>query len=158
MVSDKTASLFSASCNLGAMTITKNLDKRKALSEFGENFGLVFQIKDDLLDITGNVEGLGKPSGFDLKKNIITLPLILLFKSLDASTCKKVKRQLKNHVKRSELIKIRDLIEEYGGVELAESKIKSLSKEAIMKLDIFPDSIYKDSLVSTLEYNFDRKK
>ena len=69
MVSDKTASLFSASCQLGAMTVSDEKYKRNALAQFGENFGLVFQIKDDLLDITGNVKGLGKPAGFDLKKN-----------------------------------------------------------------------------------------
>ncbi len=85
MVSDKTASLFSAACKLGVMTVTEDNDKREALAKFGEKFGLVFQIKDDLLDITGNVEGLGKPAGFDLKKNILTLPLIYLFENLPAS-------------------------------------------------------------------------
>jgi len=102
MVSDKTASLFSAACKLGVMTVTEDNDKREALAKFGEKFGLVFQIKDDLLDITGNVEGLGKPAGFDLKKNILTLPLIYLFENLPASEAKVVKRQLNNHVKKSE--------------------------------------------------------
>ena len=92
MVSDKTASLFSAACKLGVMTVTEDNDKREALAKFGEKFGLVFQIKDDLLDITGNVEGLGKPAGFDLKKNILTLPLIYLFENLPASEVKVVKR------------------------------------------------------------------
>ena len=78
MVSDKTASLFSAACKLGAMTVSEDQDQHYALEQFGEKFGLVFQIKDDLLDITGNVDGLGNPAGFDLKKNILTLPLIHL--------------------------------------------------------------------------------
>jgi len=158
MVSDKTASLFSASCQLGAMTVTKEKDKRNSLAQFGEKFGLVFQIKDDLLDITGNVEGLGKHAGFDLKKNIITLPMIHLFDNLDPSESNKVKRKLNNHVRKSELKEIRKLIEQYGGIQFAERQIDRLSAEAREALNIFPQSIYKDSLISTLEFNINRKR
>ena len=158
MVSDKTASLFSASCKLGAMSVTTDRDKREAMSLFGEKFGLVFQIKDDLLDITGNVEGLGKPAGFDLKKNILTLPLIHLFENLDPSSAKLLKRKIKKHIKRSQLKEVRKLIEEYGGVEFAEKQIQRLSKEAEIELDIFPASIYKDSLIAALKFNFNRNR
>ena len=156
MVSDKTASLFSAACKLGIMTVTEDNDKREALAKFGEKFGLVFQIKDDLLDITGNVEGLGKPAGFDLKKNILTLPLIHLFEKLDSSDSKRVKRQLRNHVKKSELKEIRMLIENHGGIQFAEKQIDRLSKEAQDELNIFPDSIYKDALLAALKFNSHR--
>ena len=156
MVSDKTASLFSAACKLGVMTVTEDNDKREALAKFGEKFGLVFQIKDDLLDITGNVEGLGKPAGFDLKKNILTLPLIHLFEKLDSSDSKRVKRQLRNHVKKSELREIRMLIENHGGIQFAEKQIDRLSKEAQDELNIFPDSIYKDALLAALTFNSHR--
>ncbi len=156
MVSDKTASLFSAACKLGVMTVTEDNDKREALAKFGEKFGLVFQIKDDLLDITGNVEGLGKPAGFDLKKNILTLPLIHLFEKLDSSDSKRVKRQLRNHVKKSELKEIRMLIENHGGIQFAEKQIDRLSKEAQDELNIFPDSIYKDDLLAALKFNSHR--
>ena len=156
MVSDKTASLFSASCQLGAMTVTEEKDKHSALSSFGENFGLVFQIKDDLLDITGNVEGLGKPAGFDLKKNILTLPLIHIFEKLDPAKGKEVKRKLNNHVRKSELKEISKLIEEYGGIQFAEKQIDRLSAEARDKLDIFPDSEHKTSLLKALDFNYNR--
>ena len=156
MVSDKTASLFSAACKLGVMTVTEDNDKREALAKFGEKFGLVFQIKDDLLDITGNVEGLGKPAGFDLKKNILTLPLIHLFEKLDSSDSKRVKRQLRNHVKKSELKEIRMLVENHGGIQFAEKQIDRLSKEAQDELNIFPDSVYKDALLAALQFNSHR--
>ena len=156
MVSDKTASLFSAACKLGVMTVTEDNDKREALAKFGEKFGLVFQIKDDLLDITGNVEGLGKPAGFDLKKNILTLPLIYLFENLPVSEAKVVKRQLNNHVKKSEIRKIRKLIEKHGGIQFAENQIDRLAKEAQDELNIFSDSVYKDSLLAALKFNSHR--
>ena len=156
MVSDKTASLFSAACKLGVMTVTEDNDKREALAKFGEKFGLVFQIKDDLLDITGNVEGLGKPAGFDLKKNILTLPLIYLFENLPASEVKVVKRQLNNHVKKSEIREIRKLTEKHGGIQFAENQIDRLAKEAQDELNIFSDSVYKDSLLAALKFNSHR--
>ena len=156
MVSDKTASLFSAACKLGVMTVTEDNDKREALAKFGEKFGLVFQIKDDLLDITGNVEGLGKPAGFDLKKNILTLPLIYLFENLPDSEEKVVKRQLNNHVKKSEIREIRKLIEKHGGIQFAENQIDRLAKEAQDELNIFSDSVYKDSLLAALKFNSHR--
>ena len=156
MVSDKTASLFSAACKLGGMTVTEDKDKREALEKFGEKFGLVFQIKDDLLDITGNVEGLGKPAGFDLKKNILTLPLIYLFEKLSPSEAKVLKRQLNNHVKKSEIREIRKLIENNGGIQFAESQIDRLSNEAENELNIFPDSVYKNSLLAALKFNSHR--
>ena len=156
MVSDKTASLFSAACKLGVMTVTEDNDKREALAKFGEKFGLVFQIKDDLLDITGNVEGLGKPAGFDLKKNILTLPLIYLFENLPVSEAKVVKRQLNNHVKKSEIREIRKLIEKHGGIQFAENQIDKLAKEAQDELNIFSDSVYKDSLLAALKFNSHR--
>ena len=158
MVSDKTASLFSAACKLGAMTVTENQHQRYALEQFGEKFGFVFQIKDDLLDIMGNVDGLGKPAGFDLKKNMLTLPLIHLFEKLDPAEGKKIRRKLKNHVKKSELKEIRNLIEQNGGIQFAESQINRLSADAIDALEIFPQSIYKDSLISALEFNFNRNR
>ena len=156
MVSDKTASLFSAACKLGVMTVTEDNDKREALAKFGEKFGLVFQIKDDLLDITGNVEGLGKPAGFDLKKNILTLPLIYLFENLPVSEAKVIKRQLNNHVKKSEIREIRKLIEKHGGIQFAENQIDRLAKEAQDELNIFSDSVYKDSLLAALKFNSHR--
>ena len=156
MVSDKTASLFSAACKLGVMTVTEDNDKREALAKFGEKFGLVFQIKDDLLDITGNVEGLGKPAGFDLKKNILTLPLIYLFENLPVSEAKVVKRQLNNHVKKSEIREIRKLIEKHCGIQFAENQIDRLAKEAQDELNIFSDSVYKDSLLAALKFNSHR--
>ena len=123
------------------MTVTENQAQRHALEQFGEKFGFVFQIKDDLLDITGNVEGLGKHAGFDLKKNMLTLPLIHLFENLDPSEGMKIRRKLKNHVKKSELKEIRNLIEQNGGIQFAESQINRLSADARDDLEIFPQSI-----------------
>ena len=90
MVSDKTASLFSAACEIGAITAAADENEQKAMAKFGEKLGVAFQIRDDLFDIMGKIDDIGKPIGFDVKKNMLTLPLIHIFESVD----KKEKKQL----------------------------------------------------------------
>jgi geranylgeranyl pyrophosphate synthase len=72
----KTASLFGASCRLGALLGGAPGDV-EALADFGERIGLAFQILDDVLDVSGPVERTGKPRGTDLLDGTVTLPLIL---------------------------------------------------------------------------------
>ena len=71
----------------------------------------MFQIKDDLLDITGLEREIGKPTMFDLKKNMLTLPLIYVFENLNRSESKTLKRKIGKHVKRSELKEVKKLSE-----------------------------------------------
>ena len=158
IVSDKTASLFSAACELGCITVMGDKSKSSALSRFGEKFGLVFQIRDDLLDIIGNVNTLGKPTIFDLKKNMQTLPLIYIYNKLSKYELLRLKLKLKFHMKRSELKSIQNLIRNEGGVEFAQNEIQRLSEEAREELNIFPDSRYKEALFSMLEFNSERMK
>ena len=70
----KTAVLFRAACELGAIACDGPVDQ---LAQFGERIGLAFQIFDDVLDVTGPTELTGKPRGADLLDGTVTLPLIL---------------------------------------------------------------------------------
>ena len=72
----KTASLFEASCRLGAL-FGGRPDLAPALGSFGEQLGLAFQMLDDVLDVSGPPERTGKPRGADLLDGTVTLPLIL---------------------------------------------------------------------------------
>jgi octaprenyl-diphosphate synthase len=76
IISDKTGSLFSACTDIGAASTTQNQDKRNFLKTYGENVGLAFQIRDDLLDYLGRKSILGKSTGSDIKEKKLTLPLI----------------------------------------------------------------------------------
>lgn len=73
----KTALLIAISCKLGAMASGASESAVKALYSFGYNVGMAFQIRDDILDLTGTEQQLGKPPGSDVKQGNITLPLIL---------------------------------------------------------------------------------
>ena len=156
MISDKTASLFSASCKLGAITVTEDQNKINALSNFGELLGQAFQIKDDLFDILGSESELGKPSGYDLKKNMLTLPLIYILSNKGAVSKKAFKLKLKLLEKTGRKQEIRTIIINEGGVDYAENKLMEISSSAKNKLDIFEDSDLKESLKLVLDFNLKR--
>jgi heptaprenyl diphosphate synthase len=75
-IAGKTASLMSTSCRIGGITAGATRTQVDALTVFGQSFGITFQIFDDILDLIGTDEGLGKPSGHDLVEGIYTLPVI----------------------------------------------------------------------------------
>ncbi len=74
-ISDKTAALMSTSCRIGALTAGLDRAQIDDLSDFGEAFGMVFQIRDDVLDVVATESELGKPPGQDLAEGIYTLPV-----------------------------------------------------------------------------------
>ena len=157
MIGDKTSSLISASTLIGAITATKDEEKRQALFNYGEKIGTMFQIKDDLLDITGLEREIGKPTMFDLKKNMLTLPIIYILSTKDKSKRKELISHLKYLSKKKNKKEIKSMIIEMGGVEYAEDKIKELSEQAIVDLNIFKDSEVKTALISAINFNMTRK-
>lgn len=76
IISDKTASLIGACCELGAFSATDDADIRTALRSYGEHVGIAFQIRDDVFDYVSSSASIGKPTGNDLKERKLTLPLI----------------------------------------------------------------------------------
>jgi heptaprenyl diphosphate synthase len=75
-IAGKTAALMATSCRIGALTGQANRDEVEALSAFGTNFGMVFQLRDDILDVVATNGELGKPPGQDLAEGVYTLPVL----------------------------------------------------------------------------------
>lgn len=82
-IAGKTASLTSCACRIGALTAGLGTGEQEALGEFGEAFGLVFQIRDDILDVVATEDDLGKEAGQDLAKGIYTLPVLIALEDPD---------------------------------------------------------------------------
>jgi geranylgeranyl pyrophosphate synthase len=78
----KTAELMAAACKIGAMASGANWKLTSAVESFGRNIGIAFQIVDDVLDMEGSVEEIGKPVGSDLLEGKITLPVRLTLDAL----------------------------------------------------------------------------
>jgi heptaprenyl diphosphate synthase len=76
-ISGKTASLMATSCRIGALTGGLSRDQVEAYTSFGRSFGMIFQVRDDILDVIGTEAELGKPAGQDLAEGIYTLPVLL---------------------------------------------------------------------------------
>ena len=159
MINQKTASLIAASCELGAITTTNDKSDRKSTFEYGNNLGMAFQIKDDLFDFLGSENETGKDSGGDVKKNMITLPLIFCLENATRSEKKKLKTLVGSKKKsNSNLREINDLISELGGFDYSKNKLQEFSDKAVAAIDGYDDSEIKNSLIRLVEFNVSRLK
>jgi heptaprenyl diphosphate synthase len=75
-IEGKTASLLSSSCRVGAITARHSPEETEALSEYGRCFGMIYQLRDDILDVIATDNQLGKPAGQDLAEGIYNLPTL----------------------------------------------------------------------------------
>ncbi len=150
----KTASLFSACCKLGsASTGLKNLNK---VEEFGQNLGLIFQIKDDLFDYS--YKRIGKPTAIDIKNQKITLPLIYTLNKVNTSDKKFIIESYKNKRKLNKnKNKIYSIIEQNGGFKYAFDKMLDLKEKNLLIINNFPKNKSRESLKLMLEYLINRK-
>lgn len=158
IIRSKTAALLSACTACGARSVSDDPETIQMMKDFGENIGIAFQIRDDLLDYDG--KGLtGKTTGNDIKERKITLPLI---HALEQTTYLK-KRHILGIVKtrkksRAEINEVISFVAESGGMEYAEYKMNMFRDKALAILDSYPDSEVKQSLKEFVFYTTSRQK
>ena len=158
IISDKTASLLSTCCRIGASSATSNPETLERMKTFGENIGMVFQIRDDLLDYTGRKSITGKPTGLDLKEKKLTLPLIYSLTQSPRSRSKQILKIIKNGAKTKELQAVVEFAHEFGGIRYTIEKAEHFSKLALQALEPLPYSPSKESLIQFVDYVMDRTK
>lgn len=147
IISDKTASLITACCELGASSATDNSNNVNRLSEFGENIGIAFQLRDDLLDYVGKKKLMGKSSGSDLKEKKFTLPLIHALNNSSKKESKQIIDLVKNgSYSKSKLI-VLDFIKEHKGIEYTIDKTNEFCGMAKSRISPFKPSETKETLV-----------
>ncbi|MBI5324719.1 MAG: polyprenyl synthetase family protein [Ignavibacteriae bacterium] len=157
IISDKTASLMAACCEIGAISATDNPELHKNMKDYGELIGMAFQIQDDIFDYEGNSGTIGKPVGNDLKEKKITLPLIYSLSNVSRKQTKEILSLLKSKkIKKDEIKKIVTFVKENGGIEYSRDKAKEFSTKAVDKLNIFKDSPAKKSLTVLTDFVIDR--
>lgn len=154
----KTAYLFSASCEIGAILGGATEKQRTALRDYGLNLGTAFQLIDDLLDFTSSEEALGKAAGADLLGGKVTLPLIYL---RDAEPQAREMIQTVMREGKYSTVKQQDLLEAIvrsGGLEQARARANEYAEDARTALEILPDSEYSESLRALPTYILDRDR
>ncbi|HEV7843822.1 MAG TPA: polyprenyl synthetase family protein, partial [Pyrinomonadaceae bacterium] len=153
----KTAYLFSACCEIGAILGGGTADEQAALRDYGMNLGTAFQLVDDLLDFTATDEALGKPAGLDLVEGKLTLPLIYLLEE-EPRTSARVQTVMREgnyqQVTREELL---EAVERTGAMERARRRAFEFATSARDALDRLPDSEYCDALRSIPTYIIERE-
>lgn len=156
IVKNKTASLLSSACAVGAFSTTNDWDIANKMKLFGELVGIAFQIKDDLFDYGD--EKIGKPTGNDIQEKKLTLPIIYTLNKVDKPTKRKLIYILKNDNKNKTKIKfVIDRVKNEGGIGYAEKKMIEYRDAAITILHEFNDSPIRQALESLVRYTTDRK-
>lgn len=158
IISDKTASLLSTCCEIGARAATDDPNKIEAMRTYGENLGIAFQIRDDILDYIGSHSLLGKPLGGDIKEKKITLPLIHSLKKSSTDEAKQIIKILKSDEKKMDVRTVQKFVEKHGGIEYADSVAKKIAEKANNALAIFENSEAKKALEDLVTFVIERKK
>lgn len=158
IISDKTASLISGCCEIGAMSVSDNPRDRQDLRHYGELVGCAFQIRDDVFDYVSRKSLIGKPVGNDVKEKKFTLPLIYSFTQAPRSESKAIMKIIKSKSAKMDVSAVVDFVHHHGGIEYANRKAQSIVDEAKHIISRFPDSSAKSSLLHFAEYVIARDK
>ena len=158
IIQRKTAFLFSACCEVGAILGGANEAEQTALSNYGMNLGMAFQLTDDLLDFTSTDDALGKGAGVDLLGGKVTLPLIYLV-AQEPSAREMVQTVMTEasyeSIARSEL---HQAVDRVGAIERARVRADEYATAARTALDQLPQSEFRESLAAIPTYVLDRDR
>lgn len=153
IVMEKTAALFASCCYLGGLAANAQPKQLTALSDFGLKIGIAFQITDDLLDIIGNEDNIGKTLGTDLAKRKLTMPIIHLLSTADAGK----KAMLINKFSTADRPqKLLDLLEEAGSIKYTRSMARRFCTGAKDSIKLLPDPEAKKALFKIADYVAER--
>ena len=156
LIRAKTASLFIAACEVGAMCGAA--EHRDALVRYGERLGMAFQVADDLLDYTEAQEMTGKPSGLDLKEHKVTLPLIAALREMSDAERRSVEKLFATTAPEDGAIgEIVNIVRERGGLDYARRAGDQFAREAEDALADLPDGPARSALVDSIAYVVERR-
>ena len=130
IIERKTAALFQAACSIGARESVCSKELTQKLELFVKNLGLMFQIKDDILDFTSNSKDLGKETHKDFQNGIYTFPVIMTLKNAKLREVLEpiMKKNKKEKLSAEEILQLEKYITSFGGIEASYKKIEALSK------------------------------
>ncbi|HZU72330.1 MAG TPA: polyprenyl synthetase family protein [Acidimicrobiales bacterium] len=138
-ISGKTASLMAAACRIGGLTAGHGRDELEALTAFGTAFGMAFQICDDVLDLVGTDESLGKPAGLDLTAGVYTLPVIRALADPDSGP--ELRPILGCPLAPPERDKARQIVRSSPGVAAAVETARTYADQAVEATRPFGDGV-----------------
>lgn len=153
VIKQKTAALFEACAGIGALSSGASEEDVMAAKQFGQNLGIIFQIRDDIFDYYDSKE-IGKPTGNDMAEGKLTLPVIHAVNNGGDEDMKRLALKVKDHsVTAEEIASLVDYTKRMGGIEYAEKRMWEFHAEAQRFLDerVGPQEI-KEALQAYLDF------
>ncbi len=158
IIRKKTAALFSACCQIGAVLGQKGKEREDALVSYGLNMGIAFQMMDDVLDFVANEKKLGKPLGNDLREGNLTIPIIRLLQKAGPAEQERIKQIVQApQGSEEELNFVLRLLEEHQIISVVIKDARSYAAKAKQELQLFDDSVYREALLAVADYAVERE-
>ncbi|MBI3653363.1 MAG: polyprenyl synthetase family protein [Acidobacteria bacterium] len=156
IVRRKTAYMFRACAEIGALVADASHEQRRALAHYGLSAGIAFQLVDDVLDFVSTEDKLGKPVANDLREGKLTLPLIYLLQQHP-----EYRPQLETVMQERGFASVSreavlEWIKQHGALERARNEARRYAEEATDALSIFPPSEYRQALLSIPRFIIER--
>jgi len=157
IIRKKTASLIASCCAIGAASAGASPEEIKQMHLFGENIGIAFQIKDDLLDYGD--EDIGKPTGIDLKEKKLTLPIIYTINHADRAKRNYIINAIKNHnTDKKRVAEVIKYVNEHEGITYSHRAMEQYKNNALEILDHISQNEFAAKLKLLVEFIISRDK
>ena len=153
VIKQKTAALFEACAAIGAMSGGASEEEMLKAKQFGQNLGIMFQIRDDIFDYFDSKE-IGKPTGNDMTEGKLTLPVIYALNNTDFESMHTLARKVKaGTINPDEIAVLVEFTKQQGGIDYAEQKMADFSKICMQYIDEnVKEKAIKESLTAYVDY------
>ena len=157
IINNKTAALFEACAKIGALSAGATDDEIAAAAKFGQNIGMIFQIRDDIFDYFDSKE-IGKPTGNDMVEGKLTLPVIYALNHSNYESMQTLARKVKaGTINADEIAVLVEFTKQQGGIEYAERRMEEIAAESRVFIDQYvKEKAVKEALTAYLEYVIQR--
>lgn len=157
VIQGKTAALFAAACQVGAVVAERPVSEEMALADYGMKLGIAFQLVDDALDYVADQATLGKTIGDDFREGKITLPVLLAYSAGDERE-KTFWRRTVEELDQSDtdLDRAMALMGDHDAIGLTLERARRFAQEARAALLVFPDGPIRQALGDVADYTVDR--
>ena len=153
----KTAALFSAACEVGAVVADRSFEERRAMAEFGDHLGVAFQLVDDALDYAADQSKLGKTVGDDFREGKITMPVLAAYHGGNAAARQFWVRTIEASSQEAhDLHRALELIRETDAIRATLDLATGFAETAKERLGLFPPSPLRDALMDVADFTVSR--
>lgn len=158
VIRNKTAFLIQGACQVGAIIADAGADQERALSDYGLNLGIAFQMADDLLDYLADTKALGKNIGADLKEGKLTLPVIHALRAANPEDRHWMEAVIQNpDFSVQDFKTLKEMLKTYGGIDYTQNLALDYITRAKASLSVFEPSQSRDILLNLAEYTLARR-